>query len=130
MAFNFIFYDWNKFELIVMIFVYGFGYRIIELLSDHERHTERHWCHFLIGAESMHLILMSPSVKALNLIGRDSLFFLVNYIIYEIRDLGLPLDGMISFTSQIGYIISKSFEILGFIMRIGKDFDDPGILKI
>jgi hypothetical protein len=43
----------------------------------------------------------------------------------EIKDLGVIMDGRISFLPHIEAIISKSSRMLGFIKRISRDFRDP-----
>jgi hypothetical protein len=43
----------------------------------------------------------------------------------EIKDLGVIMDGKMSFLLYIEAIISKSSRMLGFIKRISRDFRDP-----
>jgi hypothetical protein len=43
----------------------------------------------------------------------------------EIKDLGVIMDGKMSFLPHIEAIISKSSRMLGFIKRISRDFRDP-----
>jgi hypothetical protein len=43
----------------------------------------------------------------------------------EIKDLGVIMDGRMSFLPHIETIISKSSRMLGFIKRISRDFRDP-----
>jgi hypothetical protein len=43
----------------------------------------------------------------------------------EIKDLGVIMDGRMSFLPHIEAIISKSSRMLGFIKRISRDFRDP-----
>jgi hypothetical protein len=43
----------------------------------------------------------------------------------EIKDLGVIMDGKMSFLPHIEAIISKSSKMLGFIKRISRDFRDP-----
>jgi hypothetical protein len=42
----------------------------------------------------------------------------------EIKELGVIMDGRMSFLPHIDAIISKSSRMLGFIKRISKDFRD------
>jgi hypothetical protein len=43
----------------------------------------------------------------------------------EIKDLGVIMDGKMSFLPHIEAIISKSSRMLGFIKRISREFRDP-----
>jgi hypothetical protein len=43
----------------------------------------------------------------------------------EIKDLGVIMDGKMSFLSHIEAIISKSSRMLGFIKPFSKDFRSP-----
>lgn len=45
------------------------------------------------------------------------------------KDLGIILDSKLSFNSQIDYAISKSYSMLGFLMRQAWNFTDPYSLK-
>jgi hypothetical protein len=47
----------------------------------------------------------------------------------EIKDLGVIMDGRMSFLPHIEAIISKSSRMLGFIKRISREFRDPYIHK-
>jgi hypothetical protein len=43
----------------------------------------------------------------------------------KIKNLGVIMDGKMSFLPHIETIISKSSKILGFIKRISREFCDP-----
>jgi hypothetical protein len=47
----------------------------------------------------------------------------------SICDLGVVLDSNINFSSHIDSVILKASRMLGYIMRIGKEFWDPYTLK-
>ena len=46
-----------------------------------------------------------------------------------VTDLGVVLDAQLTFRQHYSMIINKANRQLGFIMRIGKEFGDPGTLK-
>jgi hypothetical protein len=46
-----------------------------------------------------------------------------------IKDLGVTMDGRMSFLSPFEVIISKSSRMLGFIKRISSEFHDPFTYK-
>lgn len=48
----------------------------------------------------------------------------------EIRDLGLIFDYKITFVKHIEILSAKAYSLLGFLMRICNDFDDPLTLKV
>lgn len=45
------------------------------------------------------------------------------------KDLGVILDTKLSFNLQIDYVVSKSYSMLGFLMRQAWNFNDPYALK-
>lgn len=47
-----------------------------------------------------------------------------------VKDLGVLLDAKLSFIPHINSIISKAFRMLGFILRITKDFSDLYTLRL
>ena len=48
---------------------------------------------------------------------------------HSIRDLGVILDVKLTFTEHFNHIINKAYSMLGFILRICKEFTDPFALK-
>ena len=46
-----------------------------------------------------------------------------------IRDLGILFDEKMSFASHIDYIVSKAYSMLGFMMRICSEFNDPLVFR-
>lgn len=47
----------------------------------------------------------------------------------EVKDLGVTFDSKLNFIRHIDVIINKAYSMLGFLMRICKDFNDPYALK-
>lgn len=47
----------------------------------------------------------------------------------EIRDLGVLFDEKLDFSSHIECLIAKACSLLGFVLRVCWDFDDPATLK-
>jgi hypothetical protein len=47
----------------------------------------------------------------------------------KIRDLGVLLDSKLTFSEHVDVTVSKARQMLGFIMRVGRDFRDPYALK-
>lgn len=48
----------------------------------------------------------------------------------EIRDLGLLFDEKITFVKHVDILCAKACSLLGFLMRVCRDFDDPLALKV
>jgi hypothetical protein len=46
-----------------------------------------------------------------------------------IRDLGVLMDSKLTFSVHADVTVSKARQMLGFIMRVGRDFRDPYALK-
>jgi hypothetical protein len=46
-----------------------------------------------------------------------------------IRDLGVIMDSKLTFSEHVDVTVSKARQMLGFIMRVGRDFRDPYALK-
>jgi hypothetical protein len=42
-----------------------------------------------------------------------------------IRDLGVLMDFKLTFSEHVDLTVSKTRQMLGFIMRVGRDFQDP-----
>jgi hypothetical protein len=46
-----------------------------------------------------------------------------------IRDLGVLMDSKLTFSEHVDVTVSKARQMLGFIMRVGRDFRNPYDLK-
>jgi Reverse transcriptase (RNA-dependent DNA polymerase) len=67
---------------------------------------------------------------------RSPLYFdyRINHIslirVNEMRDLGVLYNEKIDFIKHIDLTISKAYAMLGFVMRICSEFNDPSVLKV
>lgn len=66
----------------------------------------------------------NPKVHTYTLCGKN-----LNRVM-EIRDLGVIMDSELTFIPHINKIVSRSFKLLGFILRIGKPFKNPFTYKL
>ncbi|KAG7305587.1 hypothetical protein JYU34_009672 [Plutella xylostella] len=45
--------------------------------------------------------------------------------VFEVRDLGVLLDHKLSFVNHVNNVTARAYKMLGFIFRIGHDFNNP-----
>ena len=49
--------------------------------------------------------------------------------VFEIKDLGIILDPKLKFDSHISFMVNKAINVLGFIKRWSKEFNEPYTTK-